>query len=258
MAIIQGIAAGVGHLHEEGIVHRDLAARNVLLDSTLVPKIGDFGMSRVVDSAESGSTMNNLGPVAWMSPESLKNSSYSKKSDVWSFGICVWECATQDYPHKGINLIDLALKIRETGTTPPISDAFPRVLKTLCQQCWSMDPPQRPDMNAIFQSLQNALTDVFVARASVNMTQPQTQAPPPQQTNIGGEGFYQNLNGNAPEQQQQQQQQTRTPALTQTQASPIQHTQSGLGMDYANVGDPNAGVTSMKPGETRNSDYLNI
>jgi len=167
LSIVDGIAAGVSHLHQEGIIHRDLAARNVLLDSNKCPKIGDFGMSRVIDNGgETGSTMNNLGPVAHMSPESIRDSTYSKKSDVWSFGITVWECATQEYPHKGVGLLDLALKIREQTATPPFTPNFPSILMNLCKQCWNKDPSQRPDMNSICSMLQKAISNQNLSRSS--------------------------------------------------------------------------------------------
>ena len=68
----------------------DLAARNILLTALGTPKISDFGFSRSVEGGE-GTTKSNLGPLKYMSPESIANNSYSTQSDVWSFGIVVWE-----------------------------------------------------------------------------------------------------------------------------------------------------------------------
>jgi serine/threonine protein kinase len=84
---VKGIAAGMLHLHNHNIIHRDLAARNILLSGTGDPKISDFGMSRILQKEEEGKTKTNIGPIRWMAPESLANQTYSKKSDVWSFGI---------------------------------------------------------------------------------------------------------------------------------------------------------------------------
>jgi serine/threonine protein kinase len=67
-----------------------LAARNILLTSSGTPKISDFGFSRQVENGQ-GKTKSKLGPIRYMSPESIANQSYSTKSDVWSFGIVVWE-----------------------------------------------------------------------------------------------------------------------------------------------------------------------
>jgi serine/threonine protein kinase len=85
--VVRGIAAGVYHLHKHNIVHRDLAARNILLTSRGDPKISDFGMSRILEKEEHGKTKSNIGPVFWMAPESIEKQVYSKKSDVWTFGI---------------------------------------------------------------------------------------------------------------------------------------------------------------------------
>ena len=66
LSIIKGTAAGMLHLHRQGVVHRDLAARNILLDGALRPKVCDFGMSRVVLDNRSNSTNSAVGPIKWM------------------------------------------------------------------------------------------------------------------------------------------------------------------------------------------------
>jgi predicted Ser/Thr protein kinase len=87
MDLVRGIARGVYHLHKHNIVHRDLAARNILLNASGEPKITDFGMSRILEKADEGKTNSGVGPVCWMAPESIAQRQYSKKSDVWTFGI---------------------------------------------------------------------------------------------------------------------------------------------------------------------------
>jgi len=109
--LVRGIAAGMLHLHKHNIIHRDLAARNILLTASGDPKISDFKMSRVLVRDE-GKTKSNLGPVCWMAPESLAHNSYSKKTDVWTFGVVVYEIVAQSEPHKDKDIIDVALKIR--------------------------------------------------------------------------------------------------------------------------------------------------
>ena len=77
--LVSGIARGMLHLHKNNLVHRDLAARNVLLQRG-VPKVSDFGMSRLLQTDAATKTYSNIGPIRWMAPESLKHRAYSTKS----------------------------------------------------------------------------------------------------------------------------------------------------------------------------------
>jgi len=94
--IVYGIVAGMNHLHIEGIIHRDLAARNILLNQSDV-KVCDFGMSRLISTEveSSNQTENTVGPLRWMSPESLNERVYSTKTDVYSFGCVIYEILTK-------------------------------------------------------------------------------------------------------------------------------------------------------------------
>jgi predicted Ser/Thr protein kinase len=89
--MLQGIARGIVHLHSNNIVHRDLAARNVLLNQG-EPKITDFGMSRVVDEQQRGTTKSELGPIRWMAPESLRDKQYSNKSGMLNESVLLPSC----------------------------------------------------------------------------------------------------------------------------------------------------------------------
>lgn len=66
LMVLKGVCDGMAHLHDENVVHRDLAARNVLLDHNLVPKLGDFGMSRVLERSDKNQTKSDTGPLKWM------------------------------------------------------------------------------------------------------------------------------------------------------------------------------------------------
>jgi predicted Ser/Thr protein kinase len=154
MKLIRGIAAGMLHLHKYNVVHRDLAARNILLTASGDPKISDFGMSRILKETQQGKTYNSIGPIRWMAPESLAQQTYSKKSDVWSFGIVVWEIFAQSEPHLDVDPIDVGTLIRDKFLTPEIPSDCPEKLRQLMEMCWNKDPEKRPSFEAICQILE--------------------------------------------------------------------------------------------------------
>jgi serine/threonine protein kinase len=165
---VQEIAEGVKHLHKHNIVHRDLAARNILLsyrnsnDAQL--KISDFGMSRVLQQDIEAKTMNPIGPIRWMAPESIKQQVYSKKSDVWMFGILVYEIVAQSEPHVNIEPQKILVFIRDKGFTPIIPSNCPVKLRELMELCWNKQPEQRPvssKKQLLFSPLKNGVFFLF-------------------------------------------------------------------------------------------------
>jgi len=150
--ILSGTAAGMYHLANEGIVHRDLAARNILLQKfapDIVPKITDFGMSRFV-LQETGTTATVTGPLKWMAPESLNSGSYSEKSDVWSFGVLMWEVLSRgETPYPTIDPVQASIKVatRQLRLTPP--ESAPQAVKDLMLLCFSWEADQRPTFKQI-------------------------------------------------------------------------------------------------------------
>jgi serine/threonine protein kinase len=150
---IQSIARGVFHLHKHNIVHRDLAARNILLSSSGEPKISDFGTSRILEKVNEGKTQSSIGPVRWMAPESIATRTYSKKSDIWSFGIVVYEIVAQREPHKEGNVLEVAVAIRDQGLTPTIPSDCPPLLRQIMEMCWKKDPNERPNIEEVLAVL---------------------------------------------------------------------------------------------------------
>jgi len=150
---VHEISMGMRHLHKHNIVHRDLAARNILLSQVNLadaqPKISDFGMSRVLQQDIEARTMNKIGPIRWMAPESIEQQVYSKKSDVWMFGILVYEIVAQCEPHINVQRDEVALLIRDHGLTPTIPNNCPKKLRELMQMCWTKQPEQRPNFEVI-------------------------------------------------------------------------------------------------------------
>jgi len=157
IAWVKGIASGMYHLHKHNIVHRDLAARNILLSQATPnaqPKISDFGMSRIIISKNTGKTKSNIGPVRWMAPESIATRIYSEKSDVWSFGIVVYEIVAQTEPHKNMDDLQAAIAIRDEGLTPKIPSHCPQFLRELMMKCWNRNPEQRPTFEQVCNMFQ--------------------------------------------------------------------------------------------------------
>jgi len=149
---VHEVAEGMCHLHKYNIVHRDIAARNILLSEPYPNghlKISDFGMSRVLQQNIEGKTMNKTGPVCWMAPESLKNQVYSKKSDVWMFGILVYEIVSRQEPHINIDPKNVAILIRDNYLRPESPRDCPEKLKQLMEMCWNKQPEQRPSFEMI-------------------------------------------------------------------------------------------------------------
>jgi serine/threonine protein kinase len=153
--LVRGIARGVLHLHKHNIIHCDLSSRNILLSSSGEPKISDFGMSRLLEESTEGKTKRIIGPFRWMAPESIAAQIYSKKTDVWTFGILVYEIVAQCEPHKNKNVLEIAVAIRDHGLTPTIPDDCPPLLREIMIMCWKKNPNERPTFETILAKLTN-------------------------------------------------------------------------------------------------------
>jgi serine/threonine protein kinase len=155
LEIVTGIARGMYHLHRNSIIHRDLAARNILLASGR-PKISDFGLARVVDKqSQSGQTKSNIGPLRWMAPESLQSSTYSTQSDVWSFGIVVYEIVARHEPHFDEDPMSIGFRIRDEGLVPTIPETCDPFIRDLMLACWHPEPAKRPTFDQICELIKS-------------------------------------------------------------------------------------------------------
>lgn len=155
--IVLGAARGMAHLAAQGIVHRDLAARNILLTAHCEPKISDFGMSRVVGSEAQAATKADVGPIRWMAPEGIRERLYSEKSDVFSFGVLLYEMVSGAEPYLDMELLQVAMAVRDQGLTvlsllPPAGsneDFVPEYIRRLIEQCSHQEPTSRPSFQEI-------------------------------------------------------------------------------------------------------------
>ncbi|PRP78508.1 hypothetical protein PROFUN_13526 [Planoprotostelium fungivorum] len=148
-----GIALGMRHIHAEKICHRDLAARNILLTAALEPKISDFGMSRQQDTESIESkTTNNIGPLKWMSPEAIRDNVYSSMSDVYSYGVVMWEIMTCELPWNDVGNMNACIAVL-SGERPPMSIEWSHDIRVLMRACWNEEPTFRPDFAQIISRL---------------------------------------------------------------------------------------------------------
>jgi len=155
LKILFGIASGLDHLHKQGIVHRDLAARNILLTENMEVKVSDFGMSKVVGNSgnDSHKTMASIGPIRWMAPEFIIERLYSTKSDVWSFGVVIYEVAMRKPPYTNLTNEQVILHVCNNTQLPldkPVQ--YPK-LAELMENCMNRDPKKRPSFETITQQL---------------------------------------------------------------------------------------------------------
>ncbi|CAL8380928.1 unnamed protein product [Arctogadus glacialis] len=144
--LLRGVAEGMTYLADMGYIHRDLAARNVLVDQNLVCKVSDFGMSRIVeddpDSAYSAS--GGKIPIRWTAPEAVAYGKFSSASDVWSYGILMWEVMSYgERPYWEMSNQDVILSIEE-GYRLPAPMGCPVALHQLMLHCWQKERLQRP------------------------------------------------------------------------------------------------------------------
>jgi len=111
-------AQGLQHLHSQGVIHRDVAARNVLVDENLRVRVADFGFARIKESSRTaaqggkvGYTASDVGPVKWSAPEAIRRRRYSEASDVFSFGVLLFEMVTQGPPWAGHSNMDVIVLV---------------------------------------------------------------------------------------------------------------------------------------------------
>ncbi|XP_028394333.1 tyrosine-protein kinase receptor Tie-1-like isoform X2 [Dendronephthya gigantea] len=154
------VACGMVHLSSQKFLHRDLAARNILLGKESVAKICDFGLARDVGSAEEYiRNTQNLLPVKWMSVESLFDGVFTTASDVWSFGVLLYEIATLgEEPYKNIPARAVITHVESGGRMSKPPHCSNEVYE-LMSNCWKVDPKERPTFPEIFQALRDMLND---------------------------------------------------------------------------------------------------
>ncbi|XP_054457096.1 non-receptor tyrosine-protein kinase TNK1 isoform X2 [Anoplopoma fimbria] len=141
------IAAGMDYLETRRFIHRDLAARNVLLASREMVKIGDFGLMRGLSQETDHYVMtaHRRIPFAWCAPESLRVGSFSHSSDVWMFGVTMWEMFTYcEEPWFGLSGRQILWRVEREGERLEKPPDCPKELYSVMRKCWACNPSDRP------------------------------------------------------------------------------------------------------------------
>ncbi|XP_053316712.1 protein-tyrosine kinase 2-beta [Spea bombifrons] len=183
------ICKALAYLEGINCVHRDIAVRNILVAAPECVKLGDFGLSRYLEEEEYYKASVTRLPIKWMAPESINFRRFTSASDVWMFGVCMWEIVSfGKQPFFWLENKDV-ISVIEKGDRLPKPEICPPTLYTFMTRCWTYDPTERPK----FTELVCSLSDIYQTEKEIakekerNNRQrppkiiepPQMQEPPP-------------------------------------------------------------------------------
>ncbi|XP_076011796.1 ephrin type-B receptor 4b-like isoform X2 [Genypterus blacodes] len=177
VGMLRGIAAGMKYLSDMSFVHRDLAARNILVNSNLVCKVSDFGLSRFLTENSSDPTYtSSLGgkiPIRWTAPEAIAYRKFTSASDAWSYGIVMWEVMSYgERPYWDMSNQDVINAIEQDYRLPPPPDC-PASLHALMLDCWQKERANRPRFCDVVAALDRLIRNP----ASLKVTHPEGPGP---------------------------------------------------------------------------------
>uniref|UniRef100_A0A8C8A4Y8 Ephrin type-B receptor 3 n=1 Tax=Oryzias sinensis TaxID=183150 RepID=A0A8C8A4Y8_9TELE len=175
VGMLRGIAAGMKYLSDMNYVHRDLAARNILVNSNLVCKVSDFGLSRFLEDDPTDPTYtSSLGgkiPIRWTAPEAIAYRKFTSASDVWSYGIVMWEVMSYgERPYWDMSNQDVINAVEQDYRLPPPMEC-PTALHQLMLDCWVKERNLRPKFTQIVATLDKLIRNAASLKVVTNSTQ---------------------------------------------------------------------------------------
>ncbi|KAM4854587.1 mast/stem cell growth factor receptor Kit isoform 2-T2 [Thomomys bottae] len=155
------VAKGMAYLASKNCIHRDLAARNILLTHGRITKICDFGLARDIKNDSNYVVKGNARlPVKWMAPESIFNCVYTFESDVWSYGIFLWELfSLGSSPYPGMPVDSKFYRMIKEGFRMLSPEHAPAEIYDVMKTCWDADPLKRPTFKQIVQLIEKQISD---------------------------------------------------------------------------------------------------
>ncbi|XP_040917278.1 tyrosine-protein kinase Srms [Toxotes jaculatrix] len=155
------IAEGMAYLEDRNIVHRDLAARNILVGDDLVCKVADFGLARIIKDSVYTASRNTKIPVRWTAPEAAMYQRFSVKSDVWSFGVLLYEMMSRGkMPYEGKSNKEV-LELLSSGFRLPCPTRCPQNIYRIMMDCWAAEPSKRPSFHALHSQLDSIYARIY-------------------------------------------------------------------------------------------------
>uniref|UniRef100_A0A8C1YRV5 Tyrosine-protein kinase n=1 Tax=Cyprinus carpio TaxID=7962 RepID=A0A8C1YRV5_CYPCA len=162
------IAEGMAYIEKKNYIHRDLRAANVLVSDSLLCKIADFGLARVIEDDQYTAREGAKFPIKWTAPEAINYGSFTIKSDMWSFGILLYEIITYGkIPYPGMCNSEVMSSVQR-GYRMPRPENCPTELYDIMTTCWKNKPDDRPT----FDYIQSVLDDFYTATEGQYQQQP--------------------------------------------------------------------------------------